>query len=135
VVLSPTSKPRTRHHEPVRDFLVVFRVFSVVSVANRKKPAPVYGRVRTALEVTLTELERLGRLTDTDAARVEIARTLADALDVEPASAILWREYRAAEKQLREETDAHRDPFDQLLESLSASIRDEEKPKKAKPRP
>ena len=103
-------------------------------MANRKKPAPIYGRVRTALEVTLAELDRLGRLTDTDAARVEIARTLADALDLEPASAILWREYRAAEKQLRGETDAQRDPFDQLLESLSTQVRDEAKPKKAKPR-
>lgn len=103
-------------------------------MANRKKPAPIYGRVRTALEVTVAELERLGRLTDTDAARVEIARTLADALDSEPGSAILWREYRAAEKHLREETDAHGDPFDQLLASLSAQVRDEEKPKKTKPR-
>ena len=135
MVLSPTREPWTRHPEPVRDFLVLFGAFLVISVANRKKPAAIHGRVRSALEVTLTELERLGRLTDVDAARVEIARTLADALDVEPASAILWREYRATEKQLREETDAHRDPFDQLLESLSASIRNEEKPKKAKPRP
>jgi hypothetical protein len=103
-------------------------------VANRKKPAPIYGRVRSALEVTITELERLGRLTPTDAARVEIARTLADALDQEPASAILWREYRAAEKQLREETHEHNDPFDQLLASLSAEVRNEKKPAKAKPR-
>lgn len=103
-------------------------------MANRKKPAPIYGRVRTALEVTVAELERLGRLNPTDAARVEIARTLADALDLEPGSAILWREYRAAEKQLREESNEHSDPFDQLLASLSAQVRDEEKPKKAKPR-
>lgn len=103
-------------------------------MANRKKPAPVYGRIRTALETTITELERLGRLAGTDAARVEIARTLADQLDEDPRSAILWREYRAAEKQLREETNEHSDPFDQLLASLSAQVRDEEKPKKAKPR-
>jgi hypothetical protein len=134
VVLSPRREPRPTDPNRFGPFRPHFGAFRAVIVANRKKPAPVYGRIRTALETTITELERLGRLAGTDAARVEIARTLADQLDEDPRSAILWREYRAAEKQLREETNEHSDPFDQLLASLSAQVRDEEKPKKAKPR-
>jgi hypothetical protein len=103
-------------------------------VGSRKKPAETHGRVRAALETTITELEAAGRLAAVDQARVEIARTLADTLDSEPLSAQLWREYRAAERHLREENDAQRDPFDDLLAHLQAQVRDEEKPTKPKPR-
>jgi phosphoglycerate-specific signal transduction histidine kinase len=103
-------------------------------VGSRKKLAETHGRVRAALETTITELEAAGRLAAVDQARVEIARTLADTLDAEPLSAQLWREYRAAERHLREENDAQRDPFDDLLAHLQAQVRDEEKPTKPKPR-
>ena len=99
-------------------------------MAPRKKPAPIYGRVRTALEVTLDELTKTGRLGPLDAARVEIARVLADTVDIETDSAILWREYRSAEKALREENNANTDPFDDLLRSLQAEVRHEAEPKK-----
>ena len=99
-------------------------------MAPRKKPAPIYGRVRTALEVTIDELTKTGRLGPLDAARVEIARLLADTVDIETDSAILWREYRSAEKALREETNANSDPFDELLRSLQAEVRNETQPKK-----
>lgn len=105
-----------------------------ISVATRKKPAETHGPIRAALEVTIRQLTDAGRIGDVDAARVQIARTLATVLDAEPESAIMWREYRAAEKALREEAENNGDPFDQLLASLSAQIRDEEKPKKQKPR-
>ena len=98
------------------------------------KPA-VFGRNRTALEATISALESDGRLGPVDSGRVEIARGLADAVDDCPESPILWREYRAAEKALREEAEAHGDPFDQLLAHLSAEVGNQEKPKKAKPRP
>ena len=101
---------------------------------TKPKPA-VFGRNRTALEATIAALESDGRLGPVDSGRVEIARGLADAVDSEPESPILWREYRAAEKALREEAEAHGDPFDQLLAHLSAEVGNQEKPKKAKPRP
>lgn len=103
-------------------------------MANRKKPVPVHGPVRAALEVTIGELQAAGRIGPVDAARIEIARTLATTLDAEPMSPSMWREYRAVEEALRKENDAQRDPFDELLASLSAEVRNEEKPKKAKPR-
>lgn len=104
-------------------------------MANRKKPAVIHGPVRAALEETIAELEAAGRVGQVDAARIAIARTLATTLDTEPMSPALWREYRAVEEALRKENDAQRDPFDDLLTRLSAEIRDEEKPKKTKPRP
>lgn len=104
-------------------------------MATRKKSAEIHGLNRAALETTLEALRTAGRLELIDAARVQIARTLATAVDLEPGSAILWREYRAAEKALREESEAHGDSFDQLLASLSAPVRDEKKPKAKNPRP
>ena len=99
------------------------------------QPEPAaLGRNRAALEATISALESDGRLGPVDSGRVEIARGLADAVDDCPESPILWREYRAAEKALREEAESHGDPFDQLLAHLSAQVGNEEKPKKAKPR-
>lgn len=94
----------------------------------------VIGRNRAALEETIRALEADGRLGPVDAGRVEIARGLADVVDMYPESPILWREYRTAEKALREEAENHGDPFDQLLAHLSAEVGNQEKPKKAKPR-
>ena len=87
-----------------------------------------------ALEATIEQLRESGRLDVIDAARVRIALGLAAAVDAMPDNPTLWREYRAAEKALREETEAHGDPFDQLIKSLSAEIRDETKPKAKNPR-
>ena len=44
-----------------------------------------------------------------------------------PDNPTLWREYRAAEKALREESEAHGDPFEDLIRQLSAEVRDEKK--------
>ena len=88
-----------------------------------------------ALEATIQQLRESGRLDVIDAARVRIALGLAAAVDAMPDNPTLWREYRAAEKALREESEAHGDPFDQLIKSLSAEIRDETKPKAENPRP
>ena len=103
-------------------------------MATKKKSEPIYGRVRTALEATIAELNAIGRLGTLDSARVEIARVLADVIDLVEPSAILWREYRAAEKALREETNANQDPFDELLRNLQAPLRDEKEPKEPHPR-
>lgn len=102
-------------------------------MAARKKAQTVTNL--QALEATIQELRESGRLDVIDAARVRIALGLAAAVDAMPDNPTLWREYRAAEKALREESEAHGDPFDQLIKSLSAEIRDETKPKAENPRP
>jgi hypothetical protein len=87
---------------------------------------PIYGPQRTALESTIAALESDGRLAGIDRARVEICRGLATMLDAEPESAALWREYRAAEKSLREESSEYGDPFDALVASIrDTAVRDE----------
>lgn len=79
-------------------------------------------------------LRKAGKLADIDEARVRIVIGLAAAVDAMPDNPSMWREFRAAEKALREETSAHGDPFDQLIASLTAEIRDEEKQEAPKPR-
>jgi hypothetical protein len=108
---------------------------------EKKTPAPV--KVEPALEImtnhealrqTIEALRSSGQLDQIDEARIAIALGLARAVDTMPDNPSMWREYRAAEKALREEASAHGDPFDQLLASISAEIRDETKQKTPKPR-
>jgi hypothetical protein len=80
-----------------------------------------------ALQNTIAELRQAGRLDNIDDARVRIALGLARAVDTMPDNPTLWREYRAAEKALREESEAHGDPFEDLIRQLSAEVRDEKK--------
>lgn len=58
--------------------------------------ATAQGACRKGLERTLKALVAEGRLSDADEADVALARSLADAVDGDPANAALWREYRAA---------------------------------------
>lgn len=88
-----------------------------------------------ALEITVQELRNAGRLADIDAARVQIAQHLAAMVDAYPDNPTLWREYRTAEKALREEAENYADPFDQLVRSLSAPVGNEKKPKTQNTRP
>lgn len=53
-----------------------------------------------ALERTLAELKREGRLAKTDAAHIQAVRSMALALDYDPSNASLWRQYREAIKEL-----------------------------------
>lgn len=95
---------------------------------NTKKTAETSTNFE-ALKMTIEELKTAGRLDNIDTARVRIALGLAAAVDAEPDNPTLWREYRAAEKALREESEAHGDPFEELIRQLSTPVRDEEKPK------
>lgn len=88
----------------------------------------------SALQKTLAALRDAGQLAGIDEARIQIALGLAAAVDAMPDNPSMWREYRAAEKALREEASAHGDPFDQLLASLTAEVRDQEKQTKQNPR-
>lgn len=87
------------------------------------------GPNRQALETTIEQLRDEGRLADVDAARIQIARGLASAVDAQPDNPVIWREYRQAEKSLREESELHADPFDNLIRNIEAEIRDKKKPK------
>ena len=107
------------------------------------KPRKAPAKPRKAVEVltnyealrrTIQSLRDTGQLAALDEARVQIALGLAAAVDALPDNPSMWREYRAAEKALREEASAHGDPFDQLIASISAEIRHEEKQKEPKPR-
>jgi hypothetical protein len=71
----------------------------------------------SAVEVTLTELERMGRLEEVDAAQVAALRSLAQAVDWWPDNAQLWRQYREALADLTHDDD------DGELDELLAEIR------------
>ena len=105
-------------------------------VKPRKKPdSPESVTNFQALTKTVQELRDAGRLDLIDAARVRIALGLAAAVDSMPDNPTLWREYRAAEKALREETETNADPFDALIKSLSSPMVNETKQKAQNPRP
>lgn len=71
-----------------------------------------------ALEATLEALAASGRLEGIDGARVQAARSLAVAVDVNPASAALWAQYRAAEQALRDTGAPEVDEYAALLAVL-----------------
>jgi hypothetical protein len=114
------------------------RVNNAKSAQIPKKSAepktPIYGPQRQAVELTIGALDRAGLLNDDNAAIVEIARGLASMVDLEPDSGVLWREYRAAEKTLREEIKANGDPYEELIRSLSAPMGNEANEKPANSR-
>jgi hypothetical protein len=94
---------------------------------RKPRKTTAQGRNVQALENTVAELEKAGRLGPLDAARVQIALNLARMVDEFPENPTLWREYRTAEKALREESENYGDPFDELLRSLSATVGNETK--------
>lgn len=74
------------------------------------------GANAAAMESTLTELRRLGRFEDVDAARVQALRSMAAALDDNPYNSQMWREYREA---LNEVLKADDDADDGLAAALA----------------
>jgi hypothetical protein len=74
------------------------------------------------LEQTLRELRRLGRVEKIDAAVVQALRSMAFALDADPSSAALWRQYLAALERLT--ADDNDGAADAALAELFAEIRD-----------
>lgn len=102
---------------------------------RKPRQTPGKGRNVLAIETTIQELKTAGRLNDVDAARVQIALHLARMVDEFPENPTLWREYRTAEKALREEGETYGDPFDQLIRTLSAEMGNEKEQKKKNARP
>lgn len=74
-----------------------------------------------ALEVTLSELEQMGRLERIDAARVQALRSIAKTLDENPFSAQMWREYREELEAVM--VDDSSDSVEELIDELSSSVR------------
>ncbi len=65
----------------------------------------VSGPMVRAMGQTLTELDRLGRFEEIDAARVQALRSMAVALDVDPFSSQMWRELRESLKEVMKADD------------------------------
>lgn len=83
-----------------------------------------HGPNRVGIERAISALVTRGVFDESDAARLALVRSLADAVDSDPTNASLWREYRAAEASLRETDDTSTDEFTQLLAALSAEMGD-----------
>lgn len=60
-----------------------------------------FGPNRQAAEETIEALRLAGHLEPVDASRIATLRAIATALDLEPGSAPLWREFRMSETALR----------------------------------
>lgn len=79
----------------------------------------VKGPNRKAAEKMLRILNKLGRIEDIDAARVQTVRSLSDTLDADGSNAQMWRTYRdAVEDMMRADEHA-----DSSLEAALAEIR------------
>lgn len=107
--------------------------------AKPKQPVKIasksnHGPNRSATEITVKALQDDGLISEVDAARVQIVRSLASLADAEPNNPVVWREYRLAEQALRKETEAHGDPFDKLLADITAEMGNEKKQKATNPR-
>jgi hypothetical protein len=77
-----------------------------------------------AVEQTLAELRRLGRVEKIDAARVQALRSMAAALDQNPFNSQMWREYREALGALSADDGDDGTAVDQLIDQLSAPVGD-----------
>jgi len=93
-----------------------------------------FGSNLAALVEMLDSLRDAGRLERVDAARIQIALRLAQAVDENPENVGLWQQYRAAENVLREVTNDDVDGLADLFASFDAAVRDAEKPAPGKRR-
>ena len=80
------------------------------------------GNRQAALEA-IEALDEAGRLERSDRALVEAVVGLAEAVDLQPANASLWREYTKALGMLSEVKGAGVDAFDAFLNDLRTTVR------------
>lgn len=78
----------------------------------------------TAARRTIASLRDTGRLELADEALVQLVLSLAAAVDNNPDSAPLWREYRAAVQTLRSASECDPDTFGDLIAGLFAEVGD-----------
>lgn len=100
------------------------------SASNRTKSAPKrnipehFHSNRDAVEMTIEILHGLGRIEKIDSATVTMVRLLATAVDENPKSFGLWRQYRDALIQLRAIGDQDDQDFAAYMEQLDSALRD-----------
>lgn len=84
-----------------------------------KAPTPAHGRNRSAVEASVPHLATGPE----HVALVELVRSLADAVDIEPLNDRLWRQYQQALDSLMEATaDGGSDDFAKRVAELRAPI-------------
>lgn len=88
-----------------------------------KHPSDERGPNLAAVELTLGELRRMGRLEQVDEARVQAVRSMAWALDEQPFNSQMWREYREALERLTADGDDS-GAAEAILERMRSSVRD-----------
>lgn len=95
-------------------------------MAHRRAKHPAdggqVGPNAAAVETTIGELRRAGRLELIDEARVQALRSVAAALDANPFNSQMWREYREALEALTADDDDS-GAADALIERLRSSVR------------
>lgn len=89
-----------------------------LSAHRRKHGASDRANV-VAIEKTIAALEELGRIEPVDAARVQLLRSLAKAVDDDPLNGSLWRHYHSAIDDLMKADD----DADDALAAAVAEIR------------
>lgn len=109
------------------DCSFVAKTSAGLAAHRRRRHAPTaasdLGPNGQAIDVTLTELRRMGRLERVDEARVVALRSMAAALDQNPFNSQMWREYREAIEGLTA-GDSNDGSIDDLIDELSAPARD-----------
>jgi len=88
----------------------------LASHMRKHAKADLDGSMSSAMEQTLTELKRLGRFEDVDAARVQALRSMAVALDANPFNSQMWKELR---ESLNEVLEADEDADDLVAAALA----------------
>jgi hypothetical protein len=86
---------------------------------------PESGENRRAIDSTLAELDRMGRLEGIDAARVQMLRSMADALDRKPWNSQMWKVYGEALGELTASGDDD-DAIQAVIDELQSSSGDAE---------
>jgi hypothetical protein len=80
------------------------------------------GNNASELGKTLAELGRMGRLERVDAARLQMARSMARQLDDDAGNAALWRQYREVLRELVADDDGG--SVEDAIRALFSDVRD-----------
>ena len=105
----------------------VARTKASLAIHKREVHPRPTGPNALAVEVTLAELERMGRLEKVDTARIQALRSIAEAVDLNPFNSQMWREYREAIGVVTVDDRDSGSSINDLLDELSAPVRDETK--------
>lgn len=96
---------------------------------HRETSSGDIGANRQAVEETLQALSELGRLEDVDAARVQMLRSMADALDLNPFNSQMWHEFGEAIEGLTADGSDDDDEIQKLLDAMSSPVSDSDQKK------